>query len=217
MKKSLITIDDHIITRQDFLQSIDNEIVHLHDTGDVNHVMKFLSALDDMEGVTGHAKAKLLWATSEWWKSNKTNENFYDQVETTTSTRAVTAKRYVMVQQYVEDYSIPRDIVERPMRDLVPIASTIKQGYSIDSHGWEKIRLSTTDGELRDALRKIKGKSERKSAKVLRIERDGTINLYIKDKPKKFIGFLNLKEADVDEDIAAAIEKIKVSSGMIEE
>src|SRR5512147_3122527 len=99
-KNSLITIDDRSITKSDFYQSIENEIVHLHDTGDVNHVMKFLNALDEVEGVTGHAKARLLWATSEWFKANKPDEDFYDHVESTTSTRAITAKRYVMVQEY---------------------------------------------------------------------------------------------------------------------
>lgn len=213
-KNSLITIDDHSITKTDFYQSIENEIIHLHETGDVNHVMKFLNALDEVEGVTGHAKARLLWASSEWFKGNKPDEDFYDHVESTTSTRAITAKRYVMVQAYIEDYSIPKDVAERPMRDLVPIASTLKQGYAIDGRGWEKIRLSATDGELRDVLRKIKGKEERKSAKILRLERDGTINLYIKGKEKKFIGYLNIK--DTDEDIVNAVEKIKVSSSMVE-
>lgn len=214
-KNSLITIDDHSITKNDFYQSIENEIIHLHETGDVNHVMKFLNALDEVEGVTGHAKARLLWASADWFKGNKPDEDFYDHVESTTSTRAITAKRYVMVQGYIEDYSIPKDVAERPLRDLVPIASTLKQGYEIDAKGWAKIRLSATDGELRDVLRKIKGKEERKSAKVLRLERDGTINLYIKGKEKKFIGYLNIK--DTDEDIMNAIEKIKVSVGMVEQ
>jgi DNA-binding TFAR19-related protein (PDSD5 family) len=215
--KSLISLHGQPIGRKDFMQAVDQEIITLHDTSDINRVMTVLNGLDEVEGITGHAKAKLLYASNEWYKQNVQGENFGDHVASTTTLKKVTVDRYITVWRYVEDLTIPKEIAERPMRDLVPIAKTISQGYDISKAQWTKIKNTTNDGELRDVLRQIKGKAERKSAKVLRIERDGSLYLYIKGKPKKFIGFLNVKEAEQDVDIANAIEKIKISASISEE
>lgn len=214
--KSLITVNDQSITEKDFMQTIDNEIVYLHDTGDVNHVMKTITSLDSVDKVAGHAKAKLLWATDEWWKQNKADENFPDHVESTTTTKAVTVKRYVKVWKYVDDLTIPKEAAQRPMRELVPIASTLAQGYDISKDQWRKINLCANDRQLAEVLQKVKGKQPRKSARVIKLSRDGSLNLW-KDNKKKFLGYLNLKEAETDKDIAEAIEKIKVSAGILEE
>ncbi len=217
MTKSIAVIDGQVLSKKNFMDAIDNEIIHLHDTGNINQVMNVLNGLSAIEDVSGHAKAKLLYASSEWYKLNVQDENFGDHVESTTTLKKITVDRYITVWRYVEDLTIPKEIAERPMRDLVPIAKTISQGYDISKEQWRKINLSTNDGELRDILRNIKGKAERKSAKVIRMERDGSLYLVIKGKPKKFLGYLNIHDAETDEDIANAIEKIKIGASIIEE
>ena len=137
-------------------------------------------------------------------------------MESVSNIKKVTVDRYVLVWRYVEDLTIPKEIAEQPMRNLVPIAKTLSQGYEISKAEWRKIDLCSNDGELRDVLRKIKGKDERKSARVIKVARDGSIYLW-KNNVKKFLGFLNIKEAETDTDIAEAIEKIKVSTGMVTE
>lgn len=213
---SLLKLNGQAIAKKDFFSAIDNEIVYLHDTGDIEHAMKVLNALDDVEGVTGHAKAKLLWASSEWYKVNVPGENFGDHVESRTSTKKVTVDRYVLVWKFVDNNTIPKEIAERPMRDLVPIAKTLSQGYDISKEQWRKISLTTNDGELRDVLRKIKGKAEKKSARVIKLTRDGSLYGY-KGSQKYFLGFLNIRDAAEDIVLAEFIEKIKISAGVIEE
>jgi len=215
MSKSLITINNQPLSKQDFFHAIDDEIIALHDTGDINRVMKVLNGLDAVEGITGHAKAKLLFASSEWFKQNKPDENFSDHVESTTNLKKVTVDRYVLVWKYVEDLTIPKDVSERPMRDLIPIAKTVSQGYDISKEQWKKIDLCSNDGELRDVLRKIKGTQPRKNARSIVLERDGSLQGY-KDKKKYFLGFLNVKDAQNDVVIAEFIEKIKIGAGIIE-
>ena len=213
---SLVQFDDgHKLTEQDFMHNIDNELIHLHETGDFNRATHVIFALEKLDTVSGHAKAKFLYGFNEWWKDNRSDENFTDHIKSTTPTKEVTVKRYVQAWKFVENNTIPKQVASRPMRDLVPIALTIAQGYDISKEQWRKLELCANDGEIRDTLRKIKGQEPRKSAKVLKLERDGTISLWVKNE-KKFVGFLNLKDAETDEDIAAAIEKIK-SIGMIEE
>jgi len=70
--------DEHKVTERDFMSNIDNEIIHLHDTGDVNRATALIAMLDGLDTVSGHAKAKFLFGFDEWWKQNKPDENFPD-------------------------------------------------------------------------------------------------------------------------------------------
>jgi len=178
--------------------------------------MNVLNGLGALEDVSGHAKAKLLWASSEWYRQNVSNENFADHVTSTTAIKKITVDRYVSTWQYIEECVIPKQIAERAMRDLVPIAMTLKQGYDISKEQWRKIDLCASDGELRDILRKIKGKAERKNARVIKMARDGSLYGY-KGKQQYFLGYLNIKEAENNVVLAEFIEKIKISVGVIEE
>lgn len=214
--KAIIQFDERrSITRTDFMKNMDEEIEHLYETGDVARATHLISSLDSLDNVAGHAKAKFLYGFHDWWQENKPDESFTDHIESFTSTRAVTVKRYVLVWRQIEQSVIPLAVAARPMRDLIPIAKCIAQGHEISKADWRKIELAANDGEIRDILRKIKGQEPRKSAKVIRLERDGTISLWVKDE-KKFIGFLNVRDAETDKDISEVIEKIK-SIGMVEE
>jgi hypothetical protein len=217
MTKSIAVIDGQVLSRKNFLDAIDQEIIHLHDTGDINQVMNVLNGLGAIEDVSGHAKAKLLYASSEWYKQNVPSENFADHVTSTTNIKSkTTVDRYITVWQYVEELVIPKQIAERPMRELVPIAKTLSQGYEISKEQWRKIDLCSNDGELRDILRTIKGKAERKNARVIKMSRDGSLYGW-KGNKKYFIGYLNVKDAQDDIVLAEFIEKIKISAGVIEE
>lgn len=220
VNKSLITINNQSLSKKDFIKAVDNEIVHLHETGDINRVMTVLNGLDDVDNITGHAKAKLLWASSEWFNQNKPDEVFSDHVESVSNIKKVTVDRYVLTWKYVEDCTIPKEISERPMRDLVPIAKTVQWAQMHDKElskaEWRKINLSANDGELRDVLRQIKGKAERKSARVIKLARDGSLYGW-KDDKKYFIGYLNIVDAKDDIVLAEFIEKIKLGAGVIEE
>lgn len=216
MSKQLALVDGTALTRQNVLSSIDEEIERLYKTGDVNRAAHVLNSLDSIDNVTGQAKAKFLFGMQSWYSANKPTENFGDYVESISDTKAVTVKRYTTVWKYVEDCTIPKEIAERPMRDLVPIASTLSQGYEIGKAEWRTISLCASNSELLNVLRKIRGKKERKSARVIKLSRDGSLNGW-KDNKKYFIGFLNIKEAETDGVLAEFIEKIKISSGVIDE
>lgn len=217
MSENSIELGNKITSVEKSFQSkIDEELVHLYETGDFSRATKFVAALDTLDTVSGHAKAKMLYGFNDWWKENRPQDNFGDHIESTTATRGVTVKRYISVWKYIEQSVIPKEISIRPMRDLVPIANTLEQGYDIGKADWRKLNLAANDGELRDVIRKIKGKPAKKNAKVLKIDRKGNINLYVDDK-KKFVGFLNFEEGMVDDDIQKAINKIIAGASMVEE
>jgi hypothetical protein len=214
--KSLLVINNQPLSQKDFFSAIDDEIVNLHDTGDINHVMKVLNGLDDVEDITGKAKAKLLWASSEWFTLNKPTEDFTDHVISTTRIKKSMVDRYVPTWKYIEDCIIPKEIQVRPMRELVPIAMTLKQGYEISKEQWRKIGLCSNDRELDEVLRKVKGKQPRKNARIIKLGKDGSLWGW-KNNERYFLGYLNVKEAEENEVIAEFIEKIKTSAGVIDE
>lgn len=215
-KKALAVIDGMELTERDFMSSIDNELVHLHDTGDINRATQLIVSLDALDNVSGHAKAKFLYGFNEWWQQNKPDDVFSDHIESTTGTKPVTTRRYIQAQKFIENYTIPKEIAQRPMREIVPIASTLAQGFDISKDQWRKINLSTSSAEIGAILRDVKGKQPRKSARVIKLTRDGSLFGY-KDNKKYFIGFLNINEAEKDEVLAEFIEKIKIGAGVLEE
>lgn len=207
MSKSIAIIDGQVLSRKNFMDAIDQEIIHLHDTGNINQVMNVLNGLNAIEEISGHAKAKLLYAANEWYKINRPNNDFGDHVESTTTTKRVTVLRYVNVWKQIEQENIPKHIQDRPMRELVPIANMISQGFVPSKTEWDKIDLCSNQHELGEVISKIKGTKRRKTARKIVMERDGSINLWKEDK-KKYLGFLDVEEALMDEDVAKAIEYI---------
>lgn len=218
--KSLIIINNRPLSKKDFMTAVDSEIFHLYETGDINRVMNVLNGMDEVDNVVGKGKACLLWAGSEWFKINEPDKDFIKHVGSTTTTKEVTAARYILTWQYVENYTIPKEISDvQPMRNLVPIAQTVKwaklHDKEISKAEWRKIDLASNDGELRDVLRKIKGKAEKKSARVLKIASDGSLYGW-KDNQRYFLGYLVVTDAS-DSVTKEFVEKIKISASIIEE
>ena len=142
---------------------------------------------------------------SAWYKVNKPQEDFGDYIESTTSTKRVTVQRYVNYWEQVEQERIPKNIQERPMRDLVPIAKMLEQGFEPSKAEWIKLNLASNSSELSEVIREVKGKKPRKSGMKIQIERDGSLYAY-KDNRRVYVGFLDLKEQD--DLLLKAIERI---------
>ena len=209
--KSIITINDQPITEKDVMQGIDNVLVNLNDTGDLAGATKVLNALDTLNNVTGKAKAKLLWGMQRWYAQVKPEEEFSDYIESTTTTKKVTVDRYVSVWTFIDNESIPKAIQKKPMRELVPIANMLKQGFDPSKREWEKIELASNPSELGEVIRKIKKKKARKSKIRLEWDREGSLYLW-KENVRKYVGFL---VRDGDKDVEEAIERILSGANII--
>jgi hypothetical protein len=213
----LALVNGEALTRFDVMQAIDLVIDELEKTGDISKSIQVLSILDGIEDTSGHAKSRLLYKMYTWYSLNEPEENFFDYIDSvSTTTKGITAKRYVLVQENILSGRIPKGIQSKPMRDLIPIATCLSQGYEINEKMWKKIALCSNDRELGDVLRQVKGKQPRKSARVIKLSRDGSLNGW-KDNKKYFLGFLNVKDAETDKVLAEFIEKIKIGAGIIVE
>lgn len=213
MNKSIVVIDDHPITENDFMSSIDNELISLHETGDINHVMKVVDGLDKIDRIAGQAKAKLLWGANEWWKSNRPSENFIDYIESFTSMKPVVVDRYITVWKYIHEGAIPEEIQVFPMRDLIPIAKALSQGYELNESTIKSLVKATSSSEIGSILRTVKNKPARKSSLQITWDRKGSLYAW-KDGQRHFIGMLDKEGYATDEVVKQAINRILDNAGV---
>lgn len=201
----LALVNNEALTEQDMFYAIDGVVQELNQTGDIRKATQVVSILDRIDNVTGKVKAKLLHGMNRWYLLNKPQDDFGDYIESTTPTKRITVERYVNVWEQIEQERIPKKIQARPMRDLIPVANMLAQGFEPSKSEWNTIDLASNSSELLDAIREIKGKKPRKSGMTIQMERDGSLYAY-KDSKRVYVGFLDLKEQD--ELLLKAIERI---------
>lgn len=196
----LLNVDGKVLTRQSLLNKLDDVIVSLHQTGSDNEIKKAFTAMDEVNKVSGLAKAKLLYGWGNWYgvtnQTEKRNEEFVDMVESETGTKPVTTRRYILTWSYIEDCVIPKELQNRPMDDLVKIATTLDNDHEITTENWKELQRAANSAEVRDILRKIKGQAPRKSSTRKVLNRDGSLNLYDNQGGKHYAGFLEVKSDD---------------------
>jgi hypothetical protein len=214
---NLLVIDKNTITEKDIFTAIDGEVVLLRKTNDVTRVTSAILGLGNIEKVVGKAKAKLLWNTQEWWKEtnqeSERGDTFEDYILAETGTTKTTTKRYSRTWGYIEDYTIPKEVAVRPMRELIPISNALSQGYEFEKDDWNKIKRAANEPEIREIVKEVTGKTSRKSGMTLKVDADGSLNAWNKNQ-KHFVGYLDVNTKD--EVSQKAIRRIIENSGIQE-
>lgn len=214
----LALINGQALTHWDVMDAIDVVIEELKETGDISSADRVLQILNNIENTSGLAKAKLLHGYYSWWEATKQDElrddNFWDYIEVTDQQKKTYAKRLITVWQFQDE--LPKELRERPVKDQIPVCQALRQEYEFGKADWDDIIKASTNGEILDIVRRVKGKPARKSSMQLKLARDGTINAWVNNK-KHFVGFLNIKDAKTDTVIATAIERILNNTGMVEQ
>lgn len=211
MSKALLQINEQTFTERDVMQGIDNVLVHLNDTGDLDSATKVLNSLDALTNVSGKAKAYLLWGMSRWHEQNKPEDDFGDYVESTSSTKRKTVIDYVNVWKQIDEEALPKAVQAKPMRELVPICNLLKQGFVPSKKEWGKIELASNPSELGEVIREIKGKKPRKSGMQITLERDGSLYVW-KDDVREYVGFLADEPSEL---VQKAIERIIAGANIV--
>jgi len=205
-------------SEKDVFSAVDEVIVDLRQTNNIRKATQILAGLESIEKVSGKAKAKLLFGSAVWWEETgqetKTGDTFLDYIEAETETSKTTATRYIRVWGYIEDLSIPKEVAVRPMRDLVPVANALAQGYEIEKDDWKKLQRAANNSEVLSVLRDIKGKPARKSGLNITLDRKGTLTAWKESKPHP-VGFLMI---DSDDEVTQkAIQRIIDCAGIQEQ
>jgi len=201
---STVFISGKAITEKDVLDAIDNVYQNLINSEDFQQVDQTIDTLLGLQRLSGKSLAKLLYMSKYWWIEHKENENFDDYMESRHGLKKVTIDRYITVWVNIIDGIIPPELASRPMRDLVPIAKALSQGYELTKDVIKRLVKATSNSEIGDILRNVKGKSARKGSRQIRWERDGSIYTW-KNNVRKFCGWWDREAYENDVDVREAI------------
>lgn len=208
-----VFISGRAITEKDALDAVELALENLYATQDLGIIDTSIDTLLGLQRMSGKSLAKLLHGTEQWWLLSCREGNFDDYMETRHGLKKVTVDRYICVWDNIINGAIPPALAERPMRDLVPIAKTIAQGYQLTRKVIGELIKATSNSEVGAILRVVKGKAARKSSLQIVWERDGSLNVW-KDNKKTFIGYLDKETHKNSDDGRKAIERLLDGAGV---
>jgi hypothetical protein len=213
-------LDQETPTNGDWaLEMIDQKVNEAIELQDVTILFETIKRLRELAKVTGLALAKALYMVHKHWDVFGDAANFGDEVFAGTGLHQHTSERYVKVwamftQNYIPEH-LESDFKQKNIKDLIPIANALYQGYEIEDDDWEELAASPDYASVAKVVRdNIKHAEPRKNSLRLFLKRDGTVMCY-KGQQQEPVAWL-----DVTSDsklIQQAVERIKKNSGMLEE
>ena len=168
--------------------------------------------------VTGLALAKALYLVWQNWSDYDDVEgDFEEAIIEYVGLHKSTIHRYIKVWRMFDQKQVPDNVREglqqRNIKDLIPIANIVSEGYEICDEDWDDLINASNFQEVSVKTRDIQGKPPRKQALQIMMDKEGTLRA-IKDNKFGHVGFLAVDE---DNEVSQqAIERIKKSSGIME-
>lgn len=210
-----VFISGKAISEDDALEAVDLALANLHDTSDIETIDIAEDTLLGLQRISGKSLAKLLAGKKSWWTETKQDEkrkcSFEDYEASRHGLKSTVIDRYIVVWERMELF--PEQFRLRPIRDLIPVAKALEQGYDITPQLWKSLIKATSNAEIVTLIReKVKKKSARKSSRQMKMERDGSIKVWIGTQGK-FVGYLDIKSDD--EDVQKSIARILGNSGIV--
>ena len=152
------------------------------------------------------------------WDEFGIDDEFEDVVYEYVGLHKYTVQKYVKVWAMHQENRIPakyeQEILQRNIKEQIPIANALVQGYKIDDENWDKLSNASDFNEVARIVREdIKGKEPSIDALRLMIDDMGGIWVY-KAGQKKLVGALNIH--DDNEIVKQAIQRIMNNCGIME-
>ena len=213
------SFDQSIDTDLSILDRIDKILAEAVEKKDAYIALNACKELVQVSKISGLGLAKMLYSIFTKWDEFGINDKFEDVVYEYVGLHKYTVHKYVRVWAMHEEKRIPaqfeQDILQRNIKDQIPIANALVQGYKIDDDNWEKLSNASDFNEVARIVREdIKGKEPSVDALRLYIDIVGAIYAY-KGGQKRLVGALNIR--DEDEIVKQAIQRIINNCGIMED
>ncbi len=211
------------VIQTEFMDKIDaivKESIQEKDPSKSIHLCKFLIGTAQLSGL---ALAKILYELqNNWWRFD-IDEAFTDFIFKEIGKHRHTVERYLKIANMLYNYA-PKDVrpmlEKMPVGSLIPIASIVSQGYQLEQSDWDEFAGADNTHDVNRIAREIRsgvGEKPRKSLLSLWLDRNGSIWAFNNNEERFFIGSLEVREAEDDEFIAKAIERIISNSGILKQ
>jgi hypothetical protein len=168
--------------------------------------------------ISGIGLAKILYLIYSNWDEFDIKDDFEDIVYEYIGLHKQTVDKYVKVWEMHQDNKIPekfeKAIMQRNIKDQIPIAIALKQGYEIKEKEWGKLANASDFSEISKIVREeVKGKEPTKGSLYLYLDKMGTI-WAVRGGQREFVGSLEI-HSDI-EFVKQAIQRIIKNTGMME-
>jgi len=168
---------------------------------------------------SGLGLAKLLYLIYHYWDEFGIEDNFEDVVYEYVGVHSHTVNRYVRVWGMHAENRVPeeykQDILGKNIRDQIPIANALVQGYEITKEDWKNLAEAPDYNAVSQIiLEDVKESPGRKSALHIFLDGMGTIWAKKGDEPKKFVGSLEIHSDE--ESVKQSIQRIIKNTGILE-
>ena len=207
-----LPIDDDRI-----LNKVDEIVEESVERKDVYYALNVCRNLIQLAQLSGIALAKFFYLIKKHWDEYEIGDNFNDTVADYVGKHPGTVSKYMQIWEMHETKLIPEefaeDIRQRNIKDQVPIATAIAQGYEMDDEDWQELVDASDFNEVSAKIREIKGKEPSRSAILIFLSDDGQISA-MQEGETEFVGFLDIEGVGLIKE--KAIQRIIKTSGMLE-
>jgi hypothetical protein len=217
----IVTSFDQSIDTEDLsiLDRIDKVLATAIETKNAYIALNACKELVQVSKISGLGLAKMLYSIFSKWDEFGIEDKFEDIVYEYVGLHKYTVQKYVRVWAMHQENRIPekyeKEILQRNIKEQIPIANALVQGYKIEDDDWERLSNASDFTEVAKIVREdIKGKEPSIDALRLRIDNMGGIWAYKADK-KKLAGALNIR--DENEIVKQAIQRIINNCGIMED
>ena len=212
-------LDQPLPTDNDwYLTQIDEIANEALDRKDPHLIMDKLREIVLVMKMGGLVLAKGLYIVYTNWYEFETEDDFVDMVFEYTGLHTHTIERYVKVWSMLENHTpkkIKDKLMQRNIKDLIPVAHAVDQGYEITDEDWKHIVNSPDYNTVSKIIREdIKNKEPRKGQLTLILRRDGTVMAHMNDQIKQVAWIDVNNTTDVGK---KAVSRIVSSAGMIKQ
>jgi hypothetical protein len=217
----LVTSFDQSIATEDLsiLDRIDSILDEAVKAKNAYIALNACKSLVRVAKTSGIGLAKMLYHIYSKWDEFEINDAFEDIVYEYVGLHKYTVQKYVRVWAMHQENKIPekyeQDILQRNIKEQIPIANALVQGYKIDDENWDKLVDASDFTEVAKIVREdIKKKEPSIDALRLYLTKMGAIMAY-KGGKTRMVGTLNIR--DVDEIVKQAIQRIINNCGIMED
>ncbi len=213
----LSNLDQSLATDNNWvLERVEQIIQEAIQEKDAHKALNLCKTLREISQLSGLGLAKALYLIFINWDNFGIEDNFEAVAYEYLGLHKITVTNYVRIWSMFEDKIVPEDVAEALMqhniKDLVPIANTIAQGYEIEEHDWEELAEAPDYSTVQIITRDIKGQPPRKNSLQLFLNPAGEIWAYQQEQ-RYLIGYLEIDSNK--ETVQKAIERIKKAAGIM--
>ena len=217
----LVTSFDQSIQTNDLsiLERIDKILDKAVENKDAYIALNACKELVQVSKISGLGLAKMLYHIYAKWDEFGITDPFEEVVYEYIGLHKYTVQKYVKVWAMHQENRIPakyeQDILQRNIKDQIPIANALVQGYKIEDEDWDKLVDASDFNEVAKIVREDIKKKE-PSIDMLRLHIDNMGGLWAtKAGIRKLIGALNIR--DENEIVKQAVQRIINNCGILEE